>query len=125
MGVQLSVLAAFTSKQDAHSTDCYCQHVGAEIYLKARTSYSNPSHQGRHEFWSKRGIPFAITVHILNPLNAELNPICCLLALLGAHHFLHVSRIMVNKAYIISTHKYLLLWNTRNRFVAQNSCTIS
>jgi hypothetical protein len=32
----------------------------------------------------------------LNPLNAELNPICYLLALLGAHHFLHVSRIRVN-----------------------------
>jgi len=29
----------------------------------------------------------------VNPLNAELNPICYLLALLGAHHFLHVSRI--------------------------------
>ena len=31
----------------------------------------------------------------LNPLNPELNPICYLLALLGAHHFLHVSRIRV------------------------------
>jgi len=30
-----------------------------------------------------------------NPLNAELNPICHLLALLGAHHILHVSRIRV------------------------------
>ena len=29
-------------------------------------------------------------------LNAELNPICHLLALLGAHHILHVSRIRVN-----------------------------
>ena len=29
----------------------------------------------------------------VNPLNADLNPICYLLALLGAHHFLHVSRI--------------------------------
>jgi len=28
-----------------------------------------------------------------NPLNPELNPICYLLALLGAHQFLHVSRI--------------------------------
>ena len=27
-----------------------------------------------------------------NPLNPELNPICYLLALLGTHHFLHVSR---------------------------------
>jgi len=31
----------------------------------------------------------------INPLNAELNPICHLLALLGVHHFLHVSRIRV------------------------------
>jgi len=31
-----------------------------------------------------------------NPLNAELSPICHLLALLGAHHILHVSRIRVN-----------------------------
>ena len=31
----------------------------------------------------------------INPLNAELNPICYLLALLGAHHFLHVSGIRV------------------------------
>jgi len=30
-----------------------------------------------------------------NPLNAELNPICHLLALLGARHILHVSRIRV------------------------------
>ena len=31
-----------------------------------------------------------------NTLNTELNPICYLLALLGAHHFLHVSRIRVS-----------------------------
>jgi len=30
-----------------------------------------------------------------NPLKPQLNPICYLLALLGAHHFLHVSRIRV------------------------------
>jgi hypothetical protein len=32
----------------------------------------------------------------LNPLNAQLNPICHLLALLGAHHILDVSRLRVN-----------------------------
>ena len=49
----------------------------------------------------------------LNPLNPELNPICYLLALLGAHHFLHVSRIRVNlltfrllMSYIWSTHSW-------------------
>jgi len=31
----------------------------------------------------------------INPLKPELNPICYLLALLGAHNFLHVSRIRV------------------------------
>jgi len=31
----------------------------------------------------------------VNPLNPELNPICYLLALLGAHNFIHVSRIRV------------------------------
>ena len=35
------------------------------------------------------------TEQCINPLNAELNPICYLLALLGTHHFLHVSRIRV------------------------------
>jgi hypothetical protein len=35
----------------------------------------------------------------INRLNAELNPICNLLALLGAHHILHVNRIRVNNYY--------------------------
>jgi len=35
----------------------------------------------------------------INPLNAELNPICHLLALLGAHHILHVSRIRFQDYY--------------------------
>ena len=38
---------------------------------------------------------FAQRLVFFNPLNAKLNPICYLLALL-AHHFLHVSRIRVN-----------------------------
>ena len=41
---------------------------------------------------------FNVLLHLLNdfnPLNAQLNPICHLLALLGDHHILHVSRIRV------------------------------
>ena len=34
-------------------------------------------------------------IYIFNPLNAKLNPIRHLLALLGVHHILHVSRIRV------------------------------
>ena len=37
----------------------------------------------------------------VNPLHAKLNPICRLLALLGAHHILHVSRIRVNNVWVI------------------------
>jgi len=36
-----------------------------------------------------------------NNLNAELNPICHLLALLCAHHILHVSRVRVKVLFII------------------------
>ena len=48
-----------------------------------------------------------------NPLNPELNPICYLLALLRAHHFLQFSRIRVKlltfrllMSYIWSTHSW-------------------
>jgi len=34
-------------------------------------------------------------MHNINPLKTQLNLICNLLALLGAHHILHVSRIRV------------------------------
>jgi len=43
---------------------------------------------------SKEVCSLAVIV-FFNPLKPELNPICYLLALLGAHHFLHVSRIRV------------------------------
>jgi len=42
-------------------------------------------------------------MHVINPLNTELNPICHLLALLGAHHILHVRMVRV-KADICRSH---------------------
>ena len=38
---------------------------------------------------------YSLFLSDFNLLNAELNPICSLLVLLGAHHFLHISRIRV------------------------------
>jgi hypothetical protein len=48
-----------------------------------------------------------IPAKLINPLKDELNPICHLLGLLGAHHILHISRIRVK---IANTNKceYLL-----------------
>jgi hypothetical protein len=40
-----------------------------------------------------------ISYESVNPLNAELNPICHLLALLGAHPILHISRIRVKSVF--------------------------
>ena len=47
---------------------------------------------------------------VLNPLNAELNPICYLLALLGAHHFLHVSRIRVKSLTLRLLMSYICIY---------------
>jgi len=43
-----------------------------------------------------------------NSLKADLNPIRHLLALLGAHHILHVSRIRVDLNTMIYTHKFII-----------------
>ena len=42
---------------------------------------------------------------VINPLNAELNPICHLLELLGAHPILHISRIRVKYKFRTSSKK--------------------
>ena len=65
-------------------------------------SYRISYHIISYHIISYHTIPYhIISYHIIlyiifNPLNAELNPICHLLALLGAHHILHVRRVRVN-----------------------------
>jgi len=46
---------------------------------------------------------------LFNHLNAELNSICHLLALLGAHHILHVSRVRVNVMTLILIRRQVLV----------------
>jgi hypothetical protein len=48
---------------------------------------------------------------LFNPLNAKLNPICHLLALLGAHHILHVSRVRVK---VFSVHAMKVYGGSRS-----------
>ena len=59
---------------------------------------------------------------LVNPLNPELNPMCCLLALLEAHHFLYVSRIRVKSltfrrlmSYIYMEHPFLMFLDHTRR----------
>jgi len=50
--------------------------------------------------WQSRAAPSSHKQ--FNSLNAKLNPICPLLALFGAHHILHISRIRV-KVFLLTT----------------------
>jgi len=50
----------------------------------------------------------------INPLKPELNPICYLLALLGAHYFLHVSRIRVKSLTFGLLMSYIYIWSTHS-----------
>jgi len=45
---------------------------------------------------------------LINPLNTKLNPICHLLALLGAHPILHISRIRVNETLNALNSKFIV-----------------
>jgi hypothetical protein len=53
-------------------------------------------------FWEVTLCHWASSFLHFNPLNTESNPICHLLALLGAHHILHVSRIRVKRIMVPS-----------------------
>jgi len=69
----------------------YCEDVACRLfvcYLAAATKHLSDF----HEIWHKISFPKIIQKK-LNPLNAELNPICRLLVLLRARHILHVSTI--------------------------------
>jgi hypothetical protein len=64
---------------------------------------------GQYREWITEQKIYTLNV---NPLNDELNPICYLLALLGAHHFLHVSRIRVKSLTLTLLMSYIYIWST-------------
>ena len=70
---------------------CLCQYIPQNTFQDAFQKWKKIVGSGvsRAEGSTLR------ETNLINPLNPELNPICYLLALLGAHHFLHVSRIRV------------------------------
>jgi transposase len=71
------------------------------VIVRAKPNYQSTAHRADLTFI--REVPDSDSSNLqnknlsfgFNPLNPELNSICYLLALLGAHHFPHVSRIRV------------------------------
>ena len=62
----------------------------------APTGIRSPDRPARSQSLYRLSYPaYYIKMYSLNLLNAELNPICHLLALFGARHILHVRRIRV------------------------------
>ena len=91
---------------DALSWDSTINGIRQCIFTNHQTKHLSESNEERscpvnpRRTWTKNGrgictINRTYYSHIFNPLKPELNPICYLLALLGTHHFLHVSRIRV------------------------------
>jgi hypothetical protein len=75
----------------------------ASIYRATRSHYPEGQHFKSILSKFRSGFSQCLQRNIshshLNPLNPELNPICHLLALLGAHNILHVSSIGVKLSY--------------------------
>ena len=59
-----------------------------------------------------------------NLLNAEKNPICHFLALLGAHRILHVSRIRVNYSRKGGPHCPWSIWDQQNSILCKSRYSI-
>jgi len=64
-----------------------------------------------HKVSLKKKISELVLKFKINPLNPELNPICYLLALLGVHHFPHVSRIRVKSLTLRLLMSYIYIWS--------------
>ena len=82
----------------------YCHLVATKLQLTYHIIYHTKSYHIYHHI---------IYIYI-NPLNPELNPICYLLALLGTHHFLHVSRIRVKLLTLRRLMSYIYIWSTHS-----------
>jgi hypothetical protein len=77
---------AFMRQNQVKLSQCLSQRKSLIKLVQHKQTYTDGS------------ICFSVNLTVsktINPLNPELNPICYLLALLGANHFLHVSRIRV------------------------------
>ena len=97
----------------------HSQFRHAQIWICAGTSGRQLLHSRRSvcvpllQAYKFRPTLFILVLPRVNPLKPELNPICYLLAL-GAHHFLHVSRIRVKLLTFRLLMSYIYIWSTHS-----------
>jgi hypothetical protein len=93
-----SMSIATCSKCDSMSiaTCSKCDSMAIAVCNKCVFKMDNEYNRHNNFIQDQRCICSSVPNIILANLNAELNPICHLLTLLGAHHILHISRVRVN-----------------------------
>ena len=69
------------------------------VCSETHTKHASPLRGQKVEFFSVELGATYVSHWALNPVNAELKPIRHLLALVGAHHIVHVSRVRVKKGF--------------------------
>jgi hypothetical protein len=85
----------------ASITNSILSTIFTNSYISFTLLRINTISKGAMTYWSLEWRPSVCCYeegNEFNPLNAKLNAICHFLALLGAHHILHVSSIRVNVA---------------------------
>jgi len=121
------LVSILTQSNTEHSikSSCLKMHLNitlsSKLYLTFIFSHQKPLRS--FTFTHKNAtLDYTLLFSTVNPLNAELNPICYLLALLEVHHFLHVSRIRVKSltvrllmSYIYMEHPFLMFLDHTQR----------
>ena len=84
-------------QQIIHSSTCLLRKLTVSELVEKFSAYCDSRHIFLSEaILTESALSFHISKIFINALNAELNPICHLLELVGAHHILHVSRLRVS-----------------------------
>ena len=112
METQVTLMCRISSfRREVHENCALLSYYGASGGNYLPTFQNKPKRRQRITNTRCVMTQQSAVLNYIKPLNPELNPICYLLALLGAHHFLHVSRIRVKlltfrllMSYIWSTH---------------------
>ena len=99
-----SVFLISINRYECHNILFICVAFGSDVFI-----FVHPLESKDESMGLRSALPSSYILRV-NPLHAELNPICYLLALLGAHHFLHVSRIRVKSLTLRPLMSYIYIY---------------
>jgi len=111
-GLRLSGEGIKRSSDFCYMGSIVAENGGTSREVNARIQKARGSFSKLRRVWLAKSLRKDTKIRIFKPLNAELIPICYLLALLGAHHFLHVSRMRVKSLTFMLLMSYIYIRST-------------